>query len=211
MATPKERIRYMVEEYLAMERASDIRHEYLDGYVYAMAGESEEHGIITSNLVIEIGSRLKGSGCRTFDKDTKVLSGEVPESKRSSQPKNLFSYPDVLVVCGDRQYLDEYKDVLINPSVIIEVLSPTTGEFDRGEKFIRYRTYLTSLQEYLVVAQDRPLIEGYSRQKNGLWVIAETVSDIAGTIHIPSINCAIPLAEIYEGVVFPRSLEDDDK
>ena len=85
MATPKERIRYTVAEYLALERASDVRHEYLDGYVYAMAGESEAHGIITSNLVIEIGSRLKGSGCRTFDKDTKVQSGELPQTKRPYQ------------------------------------------------------------------------------------------------------------------------------
>lgn len=210
MATPKERIRYTVEEYLAMERVSDIRHEYLDGYVYAMAGESESHGIITSNLVIEIGTRLKGSGCRTFDKDTKVQSGEVPKTKSSSQPKDLFSYPDILVVCGERKYLDEYKDVLINPTVIIEVLSPSTGEFDRGEKFIRYRTYLASLQDYLVVAQDKPLIERYSRQANGLWVIAETVSDLAGTIHLPSINCVVPLAEIYEGIVFPEPSEIDD-
>jgi Uma2 family endonuclease len=209
MATPKERIRYTVEQYLELERAADLRHEFLDGYVYAMAGESEAHGIITSNLVIEIGSRLKGSGCRTFDKDTKVHSGEVPKIKHSPQPKNLFSYPDILVVCGERQYLDEYKDVLINPTVIIEVLSPTTGEFDRGEKFIRYRTYLASLQDYLVVAQDKPLIERYSRQENGLWVIAETVRDLADAIHIPSINCAIPLAEIYEGIVFPEPEADD--
>jgi Uma2 family endonuclease len=204
MAVPKERIRYTVEQYLAMERASDIRHEFLDGCVYAMAGESEAHGILTSNLVIEIGSRLKGSGCRTFDKDTKVQSGDLPKIKPFSQPKNLFSYPDVLVVCGERKYLDDYKDVLINPTVIIEVLSPSTGEFDRGEKFIRYRTYLTSLQDYLVVAQDKPLIERYSRQENGLWVIAETVRDLAETIHIPSINCTLSLAEIYDGVVFPE-------
>jgi Uma2 family endonuclease len=204
MATPKERIRYTVEEYLTMERASDVRHEFLDGYVYAMAGESEAHGIITSNLVIEIGSRLKGSGCRTFDKDTKVQSGEISQPKPLHQPKNLFSYPDVLVVCGVREYLDDYKDVLINPSVLIEVLSPSTESFDRGEKFIRYRTYLASLQDYLVVAQDKPLIERYSRQENGLWVIAETVREFTDVIHIPSINCAIPLAEIYEGVVFPE-------
>ena len=159
MATPKEKIRYTVEQYLAMERDSAIRHEYLDGYVYAMAGESEEHGIITNNLNGFLWQRLKGSGCRTFDKDTKVQSGEVPTGKTSAQPKKLFSYPDVLVVCGERKYLDEYKDVLTNPTVIIEVLSPTTGEFDRGEKFIRYRTYLPSLQDYLVVAQDKPLIE----------------------------------------------------
>ena len=210
MALPKERIRYTVEQYLAMERASDIRHEYLDGYVYAMAGESEEHGIISSNLTIEIGLRLKGSGCRIFEKDTKVQSGEVPKIKSFYQPKNLFSYPDLLVVCGERKYLDEYKDVLTNPNVIIEVLSPTTGEYDRGEKFIRYRTYLHSLQDYLVVAQDKPLIERYSRYENDLWVIAETVSDLSATIHIPSINYEIALAEIYEGVIFPPPKETEE-
>ena len=210
MALPKEYIRYTVEQYLAMERASDIRHEYLDGYVYAMAGESEEHGIISSNLTIEIGLRLKGSGCRIFEKDTKVQSGEVPKIKSFYQPKNLFSYPDLLVVCGERKYLDEYKDVLINPNVIIEVLSPTTGEYDRGEKFIRYRTYLHSLQDYLVVAQNKPLIERYSRYENDLWVIAETVSDLSATIRIPSINYEIALAEIYEGVIFPPPKETEE-
>ncbi len=209
MATPKERIRYSVEEYLTMERASDIRHEYLDGYVYAMAGESEAHGIITNNFNGLLWQSLRGSGCRTFDKDTKVQSGEIPLIKPKYPPKNLFSYPDLLVVCGERKYLDDYKDVLINPTVLIEVLSPTTGEFDRGEKFIRYRTYLATLQDYLVVAQETPLIERYSRQENGLWVIAETVRELIDVIHIPSINCAIPLAEIYEGVVFPESPEED--
>lgn len=210
MATPKERIRYTVEQYLAMERASDVRHEFLDGYVYAMAGESEAHGIVTNNFNGLLWQTLKGSGCRTFDKDTKVQSGEVPQIKSIYQPKNLFSYPDVLVVCGERKYLDDYKDVLINPTVIIEVLSPTTGEFDRGEKFIRYRTYLASLQDYIVVAQDKPLIERYSRQADGLWVIAETVSDLSGMLHLPSINCAIPLAEIYEGVIFPEPPATED-
>lgn len=210
MATPKEKNRYSVEEYLAMERASDIRHEYLDGYVYAMAGESEEHGIITNNLNGLLWQTLKGSSCRTFDKDTKVQSGGVPKKKTTSQPKDLFSYPDVLVVCGERKYLDEYKDVLTNPTLIIEVLSPSTGEFDRGEKFIRYRTYLTSLQDYLVVAQNQPLIERFSRQENGLWVIAETVRDLAATIQIPSLNCVLPLAEIYTDIVFPPPVEDDE-
>ncbi len=210
MATPKERIRYTVEQYLAMERASDIRHEFLDGYVYAMAGESEEHGIITNNFNGLLWTRLRGSGCRTFDKDTKVQSGEIPKIKTVHQPKNLFSYPDILVVCGERKYLDEYKDVLVNPTIIIEVLSPTTGEYDRGEKFICYRTYLHSLQDYLVVAQDKPLIERYSRYENDLWVIAETVSDLSATIQIPSINYEIALAEIYEGVIFPPPKETEE-
>ena len=134
---------YTEDEYLALERVSQERREYLDGQIYLMAGESEAHGTICTNLTIEVGSQLKGTPCRAFSKDTKVRSGPLPKSRDSAQ--GFYSFPDLLVVCGEAQYLDEHQDVLINPKVIIEVLSPSTEAFDRTEKFARYREHLASL------------------------------------------------------------------
>jgi Uma2 family endonuclease len=107
----------------------------------------------------------------------------------------------VLVVCGERLFHDQYKDVLLNPNVIIKVLSPATESFDRGEKFIRYRTWLPSLTDYLLVAQDKPIIEHFRRQANEEWVLA-TYTGLNGRLTIASINCTLALQEVYDGVVF---------
>jgi Uma2 family endonuclease len=131
---------HSIEEYLALERASEERHEYLDGLVYAMAGESGEHGDISVNLVREVSVQLRGTSCRARTKDTKVLSGPRPIHTRSKQ--GLFSYPDLVVICGEPQYHDEFTDVILNPAVIIEVLSESTESFDRGEKFHRYQVWI---------------------------------------------------------------------
>ena len=126
---------------------------------------------IAHNLTVEVGAQLKGTRCRAFAKDMRVRSGPLPA--RYSQRTLL--YPDLLVVCGELQFLDENRDVIINPKVIIEVTSPLTGAFDRGEKFRRYRTFNPSLTDYLIVAQDRPFIEHFALGENGLWVIAASV------------------------------------
>ena len=112
------------EEYLALERASEERHEYLDGRLYAMAGESPEHGTICTNLTMLIASQLRGTSCQAWAKDTKVRSGPAPRARLSL--KGMFSYPDVVVVCGEPRLQDHYRDVLLNPVVIIEVVLPTT-------------------------------------------------------------------------------------
>src|SRR5215813_5130532 len=130
---------YTIEEYLALERAAEERHEYWDGGIYAMGGESLEHGRICTNLSRIISNQLVGKPCELLIKDMKVRSGPDPQPRRVT--KGLFSYPDLLVVCGEPQFHDQYRDVLLNPAVIIEVLSDTTEAFDRGEKFRRYRTY----------------------------------------------------------------------
>jgi Uma2 family endonuclease len=143
MSLPHTRLRYTVEEYLALERASAERHEYLGGEIYAMAGGSPAHGAICTNLVAEIRNQLKGTPCQAFTKDLKVRSGPRPPKARSRT--GLFSYPDLVIVCGEPQFLDERRDVLTNPAAIIEVLSPTTEARDRGEKFRRYRTFNSSL------------------------------------------------------------------
>ena len=140
-----------VEDYLALERASEERHEYLDGQVYAMAGESPEHGTICTNLTILIASQLRGTPCQAWAKDTKVRSGPTPHPRQPA--RGMFSYPDVVVVCGEPRFHDQYRDVLLNPVVLIEVVSPTTEAFDRGDKFFRYRTWLPSLTDYILVAQ----------------------------------------------------------
>src|SRR5256885_4740352 len=140
MSLPMSHESYSAEEYLMLERKSEQRHEYLDGLIYDMAGESPEHGTICTNLAITIGSQLRGQPWQLWLKDTKVRSRPIPKSRYSME--GWYSYPDLVIVCGTPVFHDEYRDVLLNPQVIIEVLSPTTEAFDRGEKFLRYRTIL---------------------------------------------------------------------
>jgi len=202
MSLPQLQHRYTLEEYLALERLSEERHQYLDGQIYATAGESPTHSDICTNLVISIGSQLRGKPCRVWTKDAKVLSGPLPLNLRSK--KELFSYPDLVVVCGEPQFLDEHHDVLANPTVIIEVLSPTTEAFDRGEKFWRYRNFNPSPSDYLVVSQTMPFVEHFTRQKGQQWVIAASVAELSGWLLIVSIDCTLQLAEIYDRVSFPE-------
>jgi Uma2 family endonuclease len=206
MSSPQKQIRYTEDQYLATERESEARHEFLDGQIYAMAGESPEHGTICTNLTIDIGLQLRGTPCQVFAKDMKVRSGPMPR-RRYSQ-KGMYSYPDLLIVCGALQFLDEHRDVLINPKVIIEVLSPTTEAFDCNEKFRRYRTFNPSLTDYLVVAQDRPSIQHFELRESGEWVIAASATELSDRVDIASVNCALQLAEVYDRVTFPEIEEE---
>lgn len=189
-----------VEEYLNLERGAEERHEFLDGYVYAMAGERIEHGDICTTLTRVISTQLLGKPCHTLSKDMKVRSGPLPNPGESK--KGLYSYPDVVVVCGEPQFHDRHHDVLINPTLIIEVLSESTEAFDRGEKFLRYRTWLPSLSDYLLVSQAKPLIEHYQRQTSDRWELT-SVEGLEGSLYIASIACRLKLSEIYERIVFP--------
>ncbi len=207
MATPVHRIYFTEEEYLAIERASEERHEYIDGRIFAMAGESDEHGEISSNIFGHLFARLSGKPCRARHENTKVRSG--PEPKPSQSPEGFYSYPDVLVVCGERKFHDKYRDVLLNPNVIIEVLSKSTEAFDRGEKFIRFRTWLPTLTDYILVSQEKPFIEHYRRQLNGEWTLS-TVSGFDATLTIASIGCELKLSEVYDGVSFPTATIEPD-
>lgn len=206
MALPQSEIIFTEEEYLAFERASEEKHEYLDGHIYAMAGESGAHGDICVNLTVAIGTQLRGTPCRARSKDTKVRSGPRPRYPR--YPKGLYSYPDLVVICGAPQYLDKYEDVIINPTLIIEVLSESTEAFDRGEKFRRFRAWLPSLTDYLVVAQNQPLIEHFARQANGQWVIAASVSELSDIVPLESIGCVLHLADVYDRIEFPPEEEE---
>jgi Uma2 family endonuclease len=225
LAPTRQPYRFTVEEYLAFERASEERHEYLDGVIYAMAGsastqamagESEDHGIICMNLSISLGSQLRGTLCRAFSKDTKVRCGPY----RSYTREGLYAYPDLVVVCGPSQYHDQARDVLLNPTVIVEVLSPSTEAIDRGDKLYRYRRWLPTLTDYVLVAQDRPVIDHYQRTPTGSpapvpphggrgqeqtrWEL-ETLEGLDANLHLPSINCTVPLSEVYERIVFPQA------
>lgn len=207
MAVPQAQLQFTVEEYLANERAAEERHEYLDGLVYAMAGETQQHGIISVNLVRELSTRLRGGPCQTFTKDTKVRCGPTPQALRST--KGLFAYPDLVIVCGERQYHDQHTDVLLNPTVIIEILSETTKDYDRGEKFDRYRTWLPSLAEYVVVHQTQPRIEHNQRQATGQWLLT-IIDGLESALPLPALGCSLALRDIYENVEFLPPTESAD-
>lgn len=176
------------EEYLAFERASEERHEYLAGEVFAMGGASRLHNLIVTNLVRELSQRLKDRPCFVYANDLRV---EV-------DAEGLFTYPDVVVVCGEQELRDDHEDTLLNPTVIFEVLSPSTESYDRGEKFTLYRK-LPSLTEYILVSQNRPLVEHFVRRPNGQWLLSDAAG-LAATVELPALECRVELAEIYDKV-----------
>jgi Uma2 family endonuclease len=190
--------RFTIEQYLKLERVADERHEFLDGVIYDMAGESISHGQISMNLSALLVSQLKGKPCQAFSKDTKIFSSLQPPNQKGT--KGLFSYPDLVVVCGKLDVLDHKQDVILNATVVIEVLSPSTEAFDRGEKFRKYKVNPT-LKDYVLVSQRRPEIEIYRRSDEN-WAY-ETVSGIGSVASIPSIGCSLPLIDVYDRVEFP--------
>jgi Uma2 family endonuclease len=205
LSLPQSRVFYSADEYLALEREAVERHEYLDGEIYEMAGESPEHGTICTNIGGQLYNQLRGKDCRVFSKDMKVRSG--PTLRRGAF-KGLFSYPDLVVVCGELKFLDDRRDVLLNPTVIIEVLSPSTEAFDRGEKWARYQTWLPELSDYVLVSQSAPRIDHYRRAR-GEWIY--TLADgLEGRLRLDSIDCELLLADVYDRIVFPAEPEDEE-
>jgi Uma2 family endonuclease len=176
------------EEYLADERKAEYKSEYFAGEVFAMSGASRRHNLIVSNIVRELSSQLRGRPCEVYASDMRV----------KVSPTGLYTYPDVIVVCGEARFEDGYVDTLLNPTVVIEVLSESTEAYDRGRKFEHYRT-VVSLSDYLLVAQDKPRIEHYARQPERRWLLSET-NHLADTISIVSIQCDLALAEVYDKV-----------
>lgn len=177
-------------DYLAMERLAPARSEYYAGEIYAMAGASRRHVFTVANIVASLGFQLKGRACSVFATDLRV--------KVSAH--GLYTYPDVGVVCGKGRYEDRHGDTLLNPAVIVEVLSDSTESYDRGRKFEMYRT-LDSLTDYLLVAQDDPLVEHYARLPDNRWVLAEH-KGLDAVVAIASIDCTLPLADIYDKIDF---------
>ncbi len=186
MALPQQYLPALTpEQYLHLERASEMRHEFLDGVMYAMAGESPDHSTICFNLNGIVHAQL-AKHCRGFSPNMKVRTGLG----------DLYAYPDLMVVCRQPRFHDEHGDVLLNPTAIFEVLSPSTEKYDRGEKFRRYRTEIESLQDYVPVAQDRMLIEHHHREADGTWT-PNTITGRDGTLTLNSIESQIPLIEVY--------------
>jgi Uma2 family endonuclease len=181
------RTRYTVEEYLALEASTREKHEYLDGEVFAMGGASEAHNVIVGNVLGELRQQLKGKPCRVYPSDLRV--------KVSST--GLYTYPDVIVVCG-RSELEQPGDTLLNPNVIVEVLSESSEAYDRGKKFEQYRS-LASLTDYLLVAQDKPLVEHYARQSEGRWLLV-VANRTVDSMEIASIGCTLALSEVCSNV-----------
>lgn len=183
------------EEYLSSERESLEKHEYLDGEIFLMAGSSIKHAAITSNVSAELHAQLKGRDCRVLQIDMRV---HIPKTR-------LYTYPDILVVCGKPQLLpDGHLDTLTNPVVIIEVLSSSTEGYDKGVKFDNYRS-LESLHEYVLVSQDAKKIVRYTKQENGSWVLMDFIGDKT-EIELFSINCRLMMDDIYDKVDFEEEL-----
>jgi Uma2 family endonuclease len=199
MGSPKLKPHYTVDQYLAIERTTEDRHVYLDGEIYLMAGESPSHADISANVAGSLVTQLKGKPCRARFKDIKVRSG--PTLSAGQTTACLFSYPDVVVICDEPEYLDGNKDVVLNPTAIVEVLSPSTEALDRGEKFTRYQSWNPTLQDYVLVSQDKPQIEHYSRQSDGSWLYRRHVGLEAG-VTLRSIGCTLKSADVYDRIVF---------
>jgi Uma2 family endonuclease len=180
--------RYSPHEYLARERSSSHKSEYFAGEVFAMAGASKRHNLIVTNLVGELRQQLKGRPCDVYPSDMRVKISRT----------GLYTYPDVTVVCGDAEFEDDQQDTLLNPTVLIEVLSKSTEAYDRGTKFEHYRK-LESLQEYVLVAQSKPHVEHFVRQPDNHWLLSET-NDLQAAFDLPSIGCRLAMAEVYDKV-----------
>ena len=180
------------EEYLAFEREADIKHEYCNGQLYAMSGASRAHNLISLNIAGELRAQLKGRPCEVYMSEMRVLVDAV----------RSYRYPDVVVACDAPRFQDDVFDTLLNPTVIVEVLSLSTEARDRGEKFAEY-AQLVSLRDYVLVAQKAVHVEHYLRQGTR-WVSREC-RDLDAVLQLESIDCALPLRDIYEKVKVPMS------
>jgi Uma2 family endonuclease len=175
-------------EYLSIERKSEYKSEYTDGVIVAMTGASREHNLIGVNLAGEINRQLRGRPCECYANDMRV---RVPSTR-------LYTYPDVVVVCGEPQFEDDQLDTLLNPTLIIEVLSESTEMYDRGKKFGFYRT-IETLAEYLLVAQDECRVEQYVKRTDGRWLLSDYHS-MEDNVEMTSIQCEVALREVYDKV-----------
>jgi Uma2 family endonuclease len=181
------------EEYLKYERAAEYKSEFYDGEVFAMAGASRNHNLIVANVVAELRTHLKKRPCRVYPSDMRV---KISES-------GLYTYPDVVVVCGEPKFEDDEFDTLLNPTLVVEVLSKSTAAYDRGPKAHHYRK-VSSLKDYLIIEQETCRIDHYTRQPDGGWGISD-YDRLEDTISLTSIGFELAVAEIYDKVEFPET------
>lgn len=180
--------RYTAEEYLALERSATYKSEFHNGQIYAMTGASREHNLVSGNIYRELSLQLKKRPCEAYVNDMRVKAVEA----------RSYHYPDIAVVCATPQFEDAHGDTLLNPTLLIEVLSSSTEAYDRGGKFAHYRK-IPSLREYLLVSQDQAHIERYLRQ-NDAWVLSEALG-VEATMRLESIDCVLSLREVYDKVL----------
>ena len=178
-----------------MERAAPFKSEFFGGEMFAMAGGSPMHSLIAANLIGELRIRLKGRPCKPFTSDLRL----------KVEATGLFTYPDVSVICGPLQFGAGTDDTVVNPTLLIEVLSDSTEAYDRGEKFQHYRQ-LPALREFLLVSQRLPRIEQFLRRPNEEWAL-RTAQGLEATLELPSLEIALELSEVFAGVEFsPASI-----
>jgi Uma2 family endonuclease len=178
------------EQYLEIERQAERKSEYWQGEMFAMAGAGEPHNLVVMNIAAQIHSQLRSGDCRTYANDMRVRVSVT----------GLYTYPDIVVVCGVPQFLDGRRDTLLNPTLIVEVLSPSTEAYDRGRKFEHYQS-VDSLKQYLLVASERVHADLYTRQAGGQWLLTAAGS-IEDTIDLESVGCRITLRDCYDKVEF---------
>ncbi|MFL6333715.1 MAG: Uma2 family endonuclease [Pyrinomonadaceae bacterium] len=181
------------EEYLALEHKAEYKNEYIDGEIVAMTGASRRHNLITVNLGRELSQQLKGRPCEAYTSEMRV---RIPS-------KRMYTYPDVVLVCDEPQFEDDYLDTLLNPTVLIEVLSKSTERYDRFKKFASYRT-IASLAEYVLVAQHEYRVEQYTKQPDGRWLLSDHYS-LEDVVELASVQCTLTLLEVYDKVTLPPS------
>ena len=186
--SPVPKTKISQEEYLVLERNSPEKNEFYRGEIFAMAGTWNNHNIITGNIIGEIHAFLKGKGCTIYPSDMRL---HIPEI-------SFYTYPDVMVVCGPKQFLDNKKDTLLNSGIIVEVLSPNTEGYDRGEKFRLYRS-IASLQEYVLVDSRSYTLEKYARSVAGSWVLTDA-QGLQASILLQTIEYNLKLEDVYAGV-----------
>ncbi len=193
MSTALKRI--SVQDYLQRERQATFKSEFFQGEIFAMAGGSASHSLIAANFVRESGNALKDKPCAVFSSDLRVRV----------EPTGLYTYPDATIVCGELKFDDDQRDTVVNPTVIVEVLSDATEKYDRGRKANHYRQ-ISTLKELVLVAQDQPHIERFTRQANGDWLFHEE-KELTARFELPSLGISVALAELYRNVPFEAAAE----
>ena len=181
------------EQYLAIERAAEYKSEYYAGEMFAMSGAREAHNLITGSLHAELRRQLRQRVCRVYMSDMRVRVNA----------SGLYAYPDATALCGTPQFLDDVRDTLLNPDLIVEVLSPSTEAYDRGRKFEHYRT-IESLREYLLISTERVSAELFVRQADGRWLLS-AATNMEDVLDLQSVGCGIALADLYEDVDLTRA------
>jgi Uma2 family endonuclease len=194
-AVAYEKQKFTIEEYLQMERASDVKHEYYQGEIFAMAGASNRHITISSNLIAELHQRLKTSPCFPYGSDMRI---HIPEN-------TLFTYPDISIICGEINTFDKDKDTALQPIILIEILSKTTRDYDRGGKFKLYRD-IPTLKEYMLVDSENICVEIFRINEHNHWELEE-YKNLQEIVTLPAIGVSVSMEDIYARTMLSEEMQ----